>query len=213
MDIPVNSTPIRNPDFSFSFQDFLETETVLSSNPSSINGEEFDGDLSLPSPVVVPITKFFPDTMEEKKAEVTAKWREVSAQMRVFTVNELKAINRKTRYPTVSERIETLLTSLIILYVELFDMITDKDGDEMKTEQDRFTQQESEIKDFLSSLEERYYELEAEEDTASEASVPGTDRSVTGLEQVMKAQLEDSKRREEKEERAKKEKERVTKER
>ena len=115
MDIPVNSTPIRNPDFSFSFQNFLETETVLSSNPSSINGEEFDGDLSLPSPVVVPITKFFPDTMEEKKAEVTAKWREVSAQMRVFTVNQLKAINRKTRYPTVSERIETLLASLIIL--------------------------------------------------------------------------------------------------
>ena len=71
---PVNSTPIRNPetDISFSFQDFLETETVLSSNPSSINGEEFNGDL-----VVIPITKFFPanlDIMEEKKAEITAKW-------------------------------------------------------------------------------------------------------------------------------------------
>ena len=130
--------------------------------------------------------------------------------MRVFTVNELTAINRKNRYPTVSERIETLLTRLIILYSELFDTITDKDGDEMKTEQDRLAQQESEIKEFLSSLEQRYYELEAEEDTASESSVSGTDRNPTGLEQVMKAQLEDSKRREEKEERAKKEKERVT---
>ena len=133
--------------------------------------------------------------------------------MRVFTVNELTAINRKNHYPTVSERIETLLTSLIILYAELFDMITDKDGDEMKTEQDRFTQQESEIKDFLSSLEERYYELEAEEDTASEASVPAVDRSVAGLEQVIKAQLEDSKRREEDEKQARREKERITKER
>ncbi len=83
----------------------------------------------------------------------------------------------------------------------------------MKTEQDRFTQQESVIKDFLSSLEERYYELEAEEDTASEASVPGADRSAKGLEQVIKAQLEDSKRREEEEKRARKEKERITKER
>ena len=76
---PVNSTPIRNPetDISFSFQEFLETETVLSSNPSSINGEEFNGDLDLPSPVVLPTTKFFPaklDIMEEKKAEITAKW-------------------------------------------------------------------------------------------------------------------------------------------
>ena len=133
--------------------------------------------------------------------------------MRVFTVNQLKATNRKAPYPTVSERIETLLASLIILYEELFDMITDKDGDEMKTEQDRFTQQESEIKDFLSSLEERYYELEAEEDNASEASVSAADRSATGLEQVMKAQLEDSKRREEDEKRARREKERITKER
>ena len=76
---PVNSTPIRNPavDISFSFQEFLETETVLSSNPSSINGEEFYGDLDLPSPVVIPITKFFPaklNIMEEKKAEVVARW-------------------------------------------------------------------------------------------------------------------------------------------
>ena len=92
-------------------------------------------------------------------------------------------------------------------------MITDKDGDEMRTKQDNLAQQESEIKEFLSSLEQRYYELEAEEDTASESSVSGTDRNPTGLEQVMKAQLEDSKRREEKEERAKKEKERVIKER
>ena len=77
---PVNSTPIRNPetDISFSFQEYLETEIVLSSNPSSINEEEFDGDLSLPSPAVVPTTKFFPAkvdvTVEEKKAEITAKW-------------------------------------------------------------------------------------------------------------------------------------------
>ena len=71
--------------------------------------------------------------------------------MRVFTVNKLTAINRKNRYPTVSERIETLLTRLIILYLELFDTITDKDGDKMKTEQDRLAQQESEIKEFLSS--------------------------------------------------------------
>ena len=85
-------------------------------------------------------------------------------------------------------------------------MITDKDGDEMKTEQDRLAQQESEIKEFLSSLEQRYYELEAEEDTASEASVSGTDRNPTGLKQVMKAQLKDSKRREEKEEQDRKEK-------
>ena len=76
---PVNSTPIRNPeiDFSFSFQDFLETETLLSSNPSSINGEEFKGDLDLPSPTVLPVTKFFPaklEIMEGKKDEITAKW-------------------------------------------------------------------------------------------------------------------------------------------
>ena len=76
---PVNSTLVRNPeiDLSTSFQNFLETEIVFSSNPSSINGEEFKGDLSLPSPVVVPITKFFPakfDIMEEKKAEVIARW-------------------------------------------------------------------------------------------------------------------------------------------
>ena len=154
---PVNSTPIRDPeiDFSFSFQDFLETETALSSKPSSINGEEFDGDLNLPSPVVVPITKFFPanlDIMEEKKAEITAKWREVNVQMRVFTVNQLKATNRKAHYQIVSEKIETLLANLLNLYEELFGMIVDKDGDEMKAEQEKCTQQEGEIKDFLSNL-------------------------------------------------------------
>ena len=152
---PVNSTLIRNPeiDFSLSFQNFLETEIVLSSNPSSINGEEFNGDLSLPSPVVVPITKFFPanfDIMEEKKAEVTAKWREVKNTMRVFTVNDLKATNRKAHYPTVSEKIETLLVNLLDLYEELFDMIVDKGGDEMKAELEKCTQQEGEINDFLS---------------------------------------------------------------
>ena len=120
----VNSTPVHNPeiDISFSFQEFLETETVLSSNPSSINGEEFNGDLDLPSPVVVLITKFFPanfDIMEEKKAEITAKWREVKIQMRVFTVNDLKARNYKVRYPIVSEKVETFLANLLILYQEL----------------------------------------------------------------------------------------------
>ena len=79
---PINSTLVRNPeiDLSTSFQNFLETEIVLSSNPSSINGEEFNGDLDLPSPVVVPITKFFPanlNIMEEKKVEIAAKWRKV----------------------------------------------------------------------------------------------------------------------------------------
>ena len=72
--------------------------------------------------------------MEEKKAEVTAKWREVSAQMRVFSFNK---INYKTRYPIVLEKVETLFASLIILYDELFDKIAD--GDEMKTEQERCT--------------------------------------------------------------------------
>ena len=198
---PINSTPVRDPavDISFSFQEFLETETVLSSNPSSINGEEFNGDLDLPSPVVLPITKFFPanlDIMEEKKAEITAKWREVTIQMRVFTINQLKATNRKARYPIVSEKIETLLANLLNLYEELFDMIVDKDGDEMKAEQEKCTQQEGEIKDFLSNLEDRYYELEAEEASTDEASVPAADKSVASLKQAMKEQLEDSRRRE-----------------
>ena len=80
--------------------------------------------------------------MEEKKAEVTAKWREVKNTMRVFTVNHLKATNGKACYPIVSEKIETLLVNLLNLYEELFDMIVDKDGDEMKAEQERCTQQE-----------------------------------------------------------------------
>ena len=117
---PVNSTPIRDPevDISFSFQEYLETEIVLSANPSSINGEEFNGDLDLPSPVVVLIIKFFPanlDIMEEKKAKITAKWGEVKIQMRVFTINDLKATNRKAHYPIVSEEIKTLLVNLLNL--------------------------------------------------------------------------------------------------
>ena len=90
----------------------METETVISSNPSSTNREEFDGDLSLPSSVVAPITKFFPaklDIKEEKKSEIAAKWREVTAQMRVFPINKLKSTNRKARYPIVSETIELFL--------------------------------------------------------------------------------------------------------
>ena len=63
--------------------------------------------------------------MEEKKAEIIAKWREVTTQMRVFLINHL---NRKARYPVVSEKIETSLVDLIILYNELFDKIVDKDG-------------------------------------------------------------------------------------
>ena len=97
--------------------------------------------------------------MEEKKAEITAKWREVSIQMRVFSFNK---INYKTRYPIVFEKVETLFASLLILYEELFDMITDKDGDNIKTKQKKCTQQEAKILDFLSSLEKHYFELEAE---------------------------------------------------
>ena len=81
------------------------------------------------------------DIVEEKKAEITAKWREADAQMRVFSINKLKIFNYKTHYPVVSEKIETLLANLIILYDELFDKIVDKDGDEMKTEQERRIQQ------------------------------------------------------------------------
>ena len=127
--------------------------------------------------------------MEEKKAEITAKWREVKIQMRVFTVNDLKATNRKARYPIVSEKIETLLVNLLNLYDELFDMIVDKDGDEMKAEQERCTQQEGKIQDFLSNLEDCYYELEAEEASTGEASVSAADKSVAGVEQAMKEQL------------------------
>ena len=94
--------------------------------------------------------------MEEKKAEITAKWREVIAQMRVFPINKLQTFNYKARYPVVSDKIETLLANLIVLYDELFDKIADKDGDEMKAEQERCTEQEDKIQDFLTSLEKRY---------------------------------------------------------
>ena len=68
--------------------------------------------------------------MEEKKAEVTAKWREVTAQMRVFPIDKLKATNRKARYPIVSEKVETFLVNLLDLYEDLFDMmIMDADRD------------------------------------------------------------------------------------
>merc|ERR1712082_179203 len=147
--------------------------------------------------------------MEVKKTEIAAKWREVKIQMRVFTVNHLKPTNRKARYPIVYEEIKTLLVNLLNLYEELFDMILDKNGDEMKAEQKKCTQQEGEIQDFLSNLEDRYYELEAEEASTSNVSVP----SVASLEQAMKEQLEDSRRREEEEKWARREKERITKER
>ena len=132
--------------------------------------------------------------------------------MRVFTVNHLKATNRKAPYPIVSEKIETLLANLLNLYEELFDMIVDKDGDEMKAEQEKCTQQEGEIKDFLSNLEDCYYELEVEEAGTGEASISAADKSVASLEQAMKEQLEDSRRREEEEKRTRQEKERITKE-
>ena len=129
--------------------------------------------------------------------------------MRVFTVNDLKATNRKARYPIVSEEIKTLLVNLLNLYEELFDMIVDKDGDEMKAEQEKCTQQEGEIKDFLSNLEDCYYELEAEEASTGEASVPAADKNVADFEQVMKEQPEDSRSREEKEKQVKQEKEEI----
>ncbi len=53
--------------------------------------------------------------MEEKKVEITAKWQEVKIQMKVFTINDLKATNRKARYPIVSEEIKTLLVNLLNL--------------------------------------------------------------------------------------------------
>ncbi len=126
----------------------------------------------------------------------------------MFTVNHLKATNCKAHYPIVSEEIKTLLVNLLNFYEELFDMIVDKDGDEMKAEQKKCTQQEGEIQDFLSNLEDCYYELEVEEASTSNVSVP----SVASLEQAMKEQLEDSRRREEEEKRARQEKEKITKE-
>ena len=150
--------------------------------------------------------------MEKKKEEIAVKWREVTTQMRVFTINDLTVRNRKVRYPTVSEKIETFLANLLILYQELFDMIADKNGDEMKAEQEKCTQQEGEIKHFLSKLEERFYDLEEEEASKDKASVPVAAKSVAGFEQVMKEQLEDSKRREEEEKCTRQEKEGITKE-
>ena len=79
---------------------------------SPINEEEFNANLDLPSPAVTPITKFLSanlNIMEEKKAEVTAKWRKAEAQMRVFTINDLTAYNRKLRYPIVSENLKLFL--------------------------------------------------------------------------------------------------------
>ena len=201
---------------SSSFQEFLESEAALSSNPSSINGEEFKDDLDLLSPAVLPVTKFFPaklEIMEGKKEEINGKWREVSIQMRVFTVNHLKLINRKARYPTVSEKVETLLHNLLTLYEQLYDLIADKEGEEINAAQEECTQREGEIQDFLSNLEERYYELEVEAAGAGDAPVPAADNSVTGLEQAMKEQLEDSRRREEEEKQARRDKERVAMER
>ena len=151
--------------------------------------------------------------VEAKKVEITAKWQVVKAQMEVFTVNDLKAHNRKVSYPAVSDRVETLLANLLIFYQELFGMIADKGGDEMKAEQEKCIQQEAEIKDFLSNLEDRYYELEAEEASKSKASVPDAHKTkLELLSKTIRKQLEDSRRREAEEKRAKREKERITKE-
>ena len=107
---------------------------------------------------------FFPttlDMMDERKTETNIQWRQAKIQMRVFTVNDLTAYNRKVCYPTFSEKLETLLVNLLYLHEELFDTIVDKDGDEMKAKQKKCKQQEIEIKNFLLNLEKRYYELEA----------------------------------------------------
>merc|ERR1712082_582193 len=133
--------------------------------------------------------------------------------MKVFTINDITLKNRKVHYQSVSKEVKTLLVKLLYLYEELFDMIVDNDGDEMKIEQLKCTQQKGEIKDYLSKLEERYYELEAEEASTGEASVSAVDKCVAALEQAMKEQLEDSRRREEEEKQARPEKERITKER
>ena len=151
--------------------------------------------------------------MEAKRQEVKAKWREVSVQMRVFTVNHLKVINRKARYPIVSQKVETLLHNLLTLYEELFDMIADKDGEDMKVAQDECEQREGDIQVYLSNLEDRYYELEAEAAGAENALVATADNSVAGVEQAMKEQLEDSRRREEEEKQARREKDRIAMER
>ena len=152
------------------------------------------------------------DIMDKQKAEINILWREAKVQMKVFTINDLTLKNRKVHYQSVSKEVKTLLVKLLYLYEELFDMIVDKDGDEMKVEQQKCTQQKGEIKDYLSKLEERYYELEAEEASTGEASVSAVDKRVAALEQAMKEQLEDSRRREEGEQQAKQEKEKITKE-
>ena len=152
--------------------------------------------------------------VEEKKEEIIVKWREAHAQMRVFSINRLTASNYKTRYPLISDKIETVLANLLILYHELFDKIVDKDGDEMKAEQERCTQQEDEIKDFLSNLEDRYYELKAEGVSTSKASVPAVDKTKLELLcEAIKEQFVNSRRREEEEKQTRQEKERITKER
>ena len=151
--------------------------------------------------------------MEAKKQEIIAKWREVSIQMRIFTVNHLKTTNRNARYPTISGKVETLLFHLLTLYEELFDQFEDKDAENMNAERAECAQREQDIQDYLSSLEDRYYELEAEAAGASEAQVAAADSSVAGLELAMKEQLENSRRKEEEEKEAKREEERVLTER
>ena len=131
--------------------------------------------------------------MEEKRAEIAAEWRKAKIQMKMFPVKRLKATNYKHRYLDVSEKIETLLENLLNLHEEFFDLIEDKDGTEMKAEDERCAQQEREIQDFLSDLEDHYYKLEAEEASSSNVSV----RSVAEFKQAMEEQLENKELNEE----------------
>ena len=89
------------------------------------------------------------DIISDQIAEIKILWQEAKVQMRLFTVKDLKAYNRKVRYPIISEEIRTLLGKLLYLYEELFDRIVDEDRDEMKAEQEKCTRQEGEIKDYL----------------------------------------------------------------
>ena len=86
-------------------------------------------------------------------------------------------------------------------------MIADKNGDEMKAEQENCIRQEGEIKEYLSKLEERYYKLKVEETRAAKQRM---------LEQIAadKAarQAEKEGRKEEEEKQAKQEKEASTRE-
>ena len=152
---------------------------------------------------------FFPakaDIMDEHKAEINIQWREAKVQMKVFTINDLTPKNCKVHYQSVSKEVKTLLVKLLYLYEELFDMIVDKDGDEMKAEQEKCKQQEDEIKDFLSNLEDCYYELEAEEASTSKASVPAADKTKLELLcKIIKEQFVDSRRKEEEEKRTRQE--------